>query len=124
MAKSSSERPRRRTRRCSHCGKDLPLRRARPAVVCPTCGAAQEYDAEDPLVRRQRAPAHEFHGPYLVGVIVGGILGLFLGLFFGALIYRSSSPGAVVLYSLLYGVGFAFLGCAFGFMTVGNWLRR
>lgn len=109
--------------RCVHCGKTLPLREGRPRRTCPTCGASQQLDVEDPLLRRSRAPAHEFHGANLIGTIVGGILGLPLGAFFGALVNLEKEPAMIVLLALVYAVGFAFLGCAFGFMAVGFWSR-
>jgi hypothetical protein len=36
----------------------------------------------------------------------------------------NASAGAFFLYTLLYAVGFAVLGGAFGFAKVGDWLRR
>src|SRR5216110_491322 len=85
-------------------------RRSNGSSSSNSCGAPQEFDDEDPLLRRQRARSPEFRGAIRVGVIVGGILGLILGLFFGALIYRDSEPGTVILLSILHGLGFAVLG--------------
>jgi hypothetical protein len=109
--------PRRRQARCAHCGKELPRSRGRLPAACPTCGAPRDHE-DDPLLRR-KAPAHEFHGGALVGTIVGGVLGLFLGAFFGALLHREAGAWAA-LWALLYAAGFAFLGCAFGFMAVAS----
>jgi hypothetical protein len=75
----------------------------------------------DPLSRRR--PTHEFHGAKLVGTIVGGILGLPLGGFFATLIYRDKDPGTLLLLVAVYALGFAFLGCAFGFAFVAKLTR-
>jgi len=79
---------------------------------------------EEEFLRRQRAKPPEFRGAIRVGVIVGGVLGFVLGLFFGALMYRDNEPGTVALLSILYGLGFAVMGCAFGFMAVASRMRE
>jgi hypothetical protein len=100
----------------------LPLRNGRRPASCPTCGAAQTQERKAPLSRR--IPTHPFYGANLVGLIVGGILGLLLGAFFAALIYRDKDPRTLLLLVPLYSLGFAFLGCAFGFAAVARATRE
>lgn len=116
-------RPRRRRGpvRCVNCGKNLPLRNGRPPATCPTCGGEQDLKRKELPTRR--IPTHEFYGANLVGTIVGGILGLPLGAFFGSLVYRDKDPGILFLLIVVYALGFAFLGCVFGFMYTARATR-
>jgi hypothetical protein len=82
----------------------------------------QKPERKAPLSRR--IPTHDFYGAKLVGTIVGGILGLPLGAFFAALIYRDKPLWTLLLLVAVYSLGFAFLGCAFGFMFVARATRE
>jgi hypothetical protein len=71
----------------------------------------------------RRIPTHDFYGANLVGTIVGGILFFPLGAFLAALVYRDKDLGTLLLLMAVYALGFAFLGCAFGFMYVARATR-
>lgn len=115
-------RGRRGPARCVNCRKRLPVRNGRRPAACPTCGAVQQQERKAPLSRR--IPTHPFYGANLVGTIIGGILGFPLGAFFAALVYRDTDLGLRLLLVAVYSLGFAFLGCAFGFMYVARATRE